>query len=46
MNVIDELNHPLVLAFAILAIAIGGPPIFQYFTNSRLPGHAQVARKA
>ena len=46
MNVLDELNHPLMFGLAILLIAIGGPPIFQYFTNSRLPGSAQVARKA
>ena len=43
---LEDLNHPLIFALAIVLIAASGTTIMQYFTHSKLPGVAQVSRKA
>jgi hypothetical protein len=43
---LDDLNHPLVFALAVVLVVMGSLPLVQYFMHTNAPGFAEVARKA
>jgi hypothetical protein len=40
---LDDLNHPLVFALAVVLVVMGALPLVQYFMHTNAPGFARLS---